>query len=110
MAIERKTVPYEYLVRFNADGSIRGQHIKYLDVLTDGGKVISEQEGGALSVGGSSRAVLLDTALGQSAAALARAAEVEQAARSKADAALEAVKAELAAVKAERDALLSAKA
>lgn len=91
--IEKTVTPYEYLVRFNPDGTIRGQHIRYLERITEGGGVLVEREGEAVSVGDATRAVLLDTALGGVAAALARATELahsaQQAAEAKAAVALQ---------------------
>ena len=71
--IEKKTVPYEFLVRFNHDGTIKGQHIKYLEVLVDADQVLSEKEGDALPVGDGG--MLLEAALGEVGAGLSRATE-----------------------------------
>lgn len=88
MAIEKRTTPYEYLVRFNADGSIAGQHIKYLERVTDTvtGEVYSEKEGHALSVGDAKSAVMLAAALGAVGAGLSRATAVEKTKREAAEA------------------------
>jgi hypothetical protein len=85
MAIVKQTIPYEMLTRFNADGSIRGQHIRYLDrvIDEDTGEVYAEKEGDALSVGDEKSAVMLETALGEVAAALAKAEETERTERAK---------------------------
>ena len=87
MAIVRVQVPYEYLTRFNADGTVRGQHIKYLDKVYDDatGEVFSERELDALPVGDENSAVLLDAALGQVNAALAKAEEIERTAKDAAE-------------------------
>jgi hypothetical protein len=83
MAIIKQQFPYEYLVRFNTDGSVRGQHIKYLDRVYDDqtNEVYAEKEGSALSVGDEQSAVMLDAALGQVTAALAKAENAERQAK-----------------------------
>ena len=80
MAIKKERYPYEYLVRFNPDGSVRGQHIRYLDKVYDDetGEVYAEKESDALSVGDEQSAVMLDVALGEVAAGLARAEEANR--------------------------------
>lgn len=37
--------PYEFLVRFNPDGSVSGAHIKFLETFTEGVEVIMRREG-----------------------------------------------------------------
>jgi hypothetical protein len=93
MAIIKEQVPYEVLVRFNADGTVRGRHIRYLDRIidTDTNEVYAEKEGVALSVGDESSAVLLETALGQVNAALLK-SESERQLRQAKEAELEAEK------------------
>lgn len=107
MAIERQTHPYEYLTRFNPDGTVRGQHIKYLTriVDTETGEVFAEQEGDAIPVGDQRGGVILETALGEVAAALSRATEVEQQARQAAEQARGVAEQQRDAVTAERDAV-----
>lgn len=48
MAIEVVTVPYEILIRFKSDGSIRGAHYKELQIIRDGSFVYQEKEGDAM--------------------------------------------------------------
>lgn len=83
MTIEKHSHPYEYLVRFNPDGTVRGQHIKYLEVVadTETNEVFAEKEGDALSVGDEQSAVMLEAALGKVNAALAKAEETERTAK-----------------------------
>lgn len=83
MAIVKEQYPYEYLVRFNPDGTVRGQHIKYLDRVYDNvtNEIYAEKEGDALSVGDATAAVMLDNAIGAVNAALAKAEETERTAR-----------------------------
>jgi hypothetical protein len=109
MAIIKQQYPYEYLVRFNADGTVRGQHIKYLDKVFDEetGEVYAEKEGDALSVGDEQSAVMLDTALTEVAAGLARA---EESRRKEADQGRQELAAEKAAHKAEIEARKAAEA
>lgn len=48
--IERKLLPYEFLVRWGKDGRISGQHIQYREFVVDGEEVIAERLGRAFPV------------------------------------------------------------
>ena len=87
MAIEKREFPYEFLVRFNPDGTVRGQHFKRLEQYVDTatGDVITEREGDAIPVGDAESAVPLQTALRDVGARLARAEEVERRRRERAE-------------------------
>lgn len=78
MSIEKREVPYEYLVRFNADGTVRGQHLRNLIQVydTETNEIYSEKEGPALPV--HAAAIPVDVAVGEIAAALAKAEEAER--------------------------------
>jgi hypothetical protein len=102
MAIVKQSVPYEMLVRFNADGTVRGRHIKYLDRIydEDTGEVYAEKEGNALPVkeGG----ILPEVALGEVAAALAKGEEALHIERDELAAAKQAIETELQTERAAR--------
>lgn len=104
--MSEQTVIYEYLVRFNPDGTVRGSHVGYLRRIIDDetGELLSERESGALPVGTGQHAVQLQSALGELAAALATAEEVERTARIDAESARAAAIAQRDAAISERDA------
>jgi hypothetical protein len=43
MTIEKKQVPYEFLVRMNAQGQIAGAHVQFLEQIVEDGTVLSEK-------------------------------------------------------------------
>lgn len=87
MPIERQSVPYAQIARFNPDGTIRGHMLQFLHrvIDTDTGEVIAETEGPALAIGDAAGEVMLETALGAVGAALARAEEIERGRRAHAE-------------------------
>lgn len=105
MAIEKRQVVYEQLCRFNSDGTVRGQHVIYLDqyVETDSGEVLFEKEGHALPVGDAASGVPLESALGQIGAALARAEEIERGRREAAESARRQAESDLSAERVARE-------
>ena len=109
MAIIKQRFPYEYLTRFNPDGTVRGQHIKYLDRVFDDvtNEIYAEKEGEALSVGDAQNSVMLDVALGEVNAALARAEQAERTAKQAAETELQTERAARQQAEAQKDAALS---
>lgn len=52
MSIIKTTQPYEFLIRWNQDGTVSGQHIQYREIVkdTETGEVYSDRPGNALPV------------------------------------------------------------
>lgn len=53
MTIEKKTRPYEILVRFGEGGILSGAHVRYIDEAIEDGKVIAGKEGHAIPISAS---------------------------------------------------------
>jgi hypothetical protein len=52
VSIEKKKVPYEFLVRWDTDGNVTGQHVQYREVIYDTvtSEIYSDKPGNALPV------------------------------------------------------------
>lgn len=109
MAIIKERSVYEYLTRFNADGTVRGQHIKYIDKVYDDvtGQVYAEIEGEAKSVGDAQNAIPLAAAIGEVAAGLAKAEQLERDEKLSAQAERDEARAEKTALQTELNGLKS---
>lgn len=108
MAIVKESRPYEYLVRFDNQGNVRGQHIKYIERVYDDqtGEVYAEREAEVLPVGAEAAQIPLQTALGDTFAQAAKATQAAIEAKEQAELERDLYLAERDAARAERDQLL----